>query len=251
MNRFIIFMLLASFVFISSCSLKPTVSVTIYNSTQVTGGELTILYGDYESEYADGRLDYIDVSWPFTFTIPDATVCTNYIVYAELDDYSTGLAWDGVLTDTRFGGEIDVVLDLELHITQVDDLHEEDDTFQTASVIQVGEYQARSLMDTADVDYVSFYATSGRTYAMETERHGGSQTNLTLYDPGLNQLAYNQYGGDGGGSRIVWTAPYSGACYVKVDNTGSSTYYGLWVYRTSPDDSARGLYLKWKEWVTR
>jgi hypothetical protein len=249
MNRAIGFLNIAFItLLISSCALKPTATVTVYNTTRVTTGYLEIVYGNYEKEYADGSEEYHDVSFPFTVTIPEATVCANYIVIAELEDWSAGMSRGVVFIDTRAGPEIEATIDLMLYIVRNTDDYEPDDDFDSAGVIQVGEYQARSLIDTADVDYVSFYAVSGKKYVIETRIHEGSQTNFTLYDPGRTQFAYDDSSGDDGGSKITWLASYTGVCYIKVD-TSYWTYYRLMLYRTHAENEVQAARQKYDEWM--
>ncbi len=98
-----------------------------------------------------------------------------------------------------------------------DDSYEEDDTYTQASSITVnGSAQSHYLMDP---DFVSFSASSGNQYTIETfNLSAGTDTTLTLYDTdGTTFLIFDDDGGVGLASRIVWTAPASGTYYVMVD----------------------------------
>lgn len=54
-------------------------------------------------------------------------------------------------------------------------------------------------------DYFTFLAKQGRTYRITTDVFGGADTEMWLYDPSNTQIAYDDDGGDGVGSRIERT----------------------------------------------
>ena len=53
-----------------------------------------------------------------------------------------------------------------------------------------------------DKDYFTFLAKSGRTYLITTDVYGGADTEMWLLDENNNQVAYDDDGGSGVGSRI-------------------------------------------------
>lgn len=237
---------------LSSCGLR-SVTVTVYNSTRLTTGTLTILYGDYQAQYAEGGQDFYSVSFPFVYTIENPSAHPSYIVYAEYKDSSGNLASGGLLLDTTMGAEKNIAIDLSLYkinASTVDD-YEADNTFETAGVIQGGEYQARSLNNSADDDYVSFYAVSGRKYVVDGVIHNNySMIQMWLYDPSHTQLAYDSYNGgySSGGASIEWNASYTGVCYIKISSDYSTLSYRLglsWYTITNNVKAEQQLFKDW------
>jgi hypothetical protein len=216
-------------ILLSSCNMNPTVTVTIHNTTRITSGTLHLIYGNYENEYADAEEYLWDVSFPCVVTIRNATPCANYTVIAQLDDPSEGSSAGMVLLDTRIGTNIEGAIDFMLDVINetITDDYEPDNDFASASLIQYGEYEARSLDNASDTDYVSFYAYTDLYYVIETENDSGNPTNLAIYDPSHIQLDYDAGSGYNGGSKISWTSTYTGVCYINVDNSSGSTSYGL------------------------
>jgi hypothetical protein len=253
MKRAIIYISMAFItLLLSTCTMTVPVTVTIFNTTRISSGQLHVVYGNYEKEYGDGEFYFDNVSFPYVFTISNATECANYIVTAQLDDYSKGTSFGAVLLDTTKGSSAATSIDLMLYTVTVTDDYEPDNDFDHASVIQPGEYQARSLLSSSEVDYVSFYAFMGLYYDVETEIHGGSQTTLTLYDPGHTQLAYDTNSGTNGGSKIVWLAAYTGVCYIKVATSYSYVYYGLSLSSgASAGNELHSALFKYNEWSNR
>jgi hypothetical protein len=99
-----------------------------------------------------------------------------------------------------------------------------------------GTYQTHTFHVTADVDYVSFSAQVGVEYTIETgDLEGDCDTVIYLYDEDGIELDYDDDGGDGYASRIVWTAPSSGTYYVLIEEyqggAGPDVGYRIWVTR--------------------
>ncbi|MFC1766157.1 DUF4347 domain-containing protein, partial [Planctomycetota bacterium] len=79
----------------------------------------------------------------------------------------------------------------------------------------------------ADVDWFRFTATAGTEYAFETLLDSLQDSQLRLYDTdGVTQLQFNDDGGAGLASKIVWTAPSDGVYYLEVrpDGVWTGTY---------------------------
>jgi hypothetical protein len=157
-----------------------------------------------------------------------------------------------VLCDTSMRENIETTIDMMPYIVKGQDDYEPDDSFEEAHPIQSGEYQARRLSDEGDVDYIIFYAMSGRNYIIETDipEWYSTDTTLTIYDPGRTQIAYDEDGGINGGSKILWYAPYTGVCYIKVDKSHSYSYgsYGLSLYWQYSGNAVQYGLEKLREW---
>jgi hypothetical protein len=67
-------------ILLSSCSLKPTVTVTIYNNTSVTSGSMLVIYGDYNG-YADGEAYITNPVFPYTMSISDDYLIVSRFVH--------------------------------------------------------------------------------------------------------------------------------------------------------------------------
>jgi M6 family metalloprotease-like protein len=104
------------------------------------------------------------------------------------------------------------------------DPYEPDDAPAQAKLISVGTTQARSLHTGGDVDWVRFSVTAGRQYAISTSGLGaGVDTVLSLYgSDGATVLAYDDDGGGGLSSRIVYTAVATGTLYAEVLQFGGA-----------------------------
>lgn len=118
------------------------------------------------------------------------------------------------------------------------DSYEPDDTYTQANPITTdGTPQTHNFHDAYDFDWVYFSAVSGVQYTLETSNLGSNcDTVMSLYDTdGITLLAYDDDGGVGLASRIVWTAPASGTYYIMIYNYGGGygegTEYDLSVSR--------------------
>ena len=99
------------------------------------------------------------------------------------------------------------------------------DDIGSATAAAVGSYFEAALDHGGDVDYFSFQAEEGERYQIDIELRTLEDSELTLYNAGGWELAYNDDYGDSLASRIAWTAPESGEFYVEVgayDATGGT-----------------------------
>ncbi|HRW93208.1 MAG TPA: hypothetical protein P5560_09705 [Thermotogota bacterium] len=102
-----------------------------------------------------------------------------------------------------------------------DDEYEEDDTFAQAKNLPAGEEQSRVL---ADADWVYFDVSAGESIEVESfDLNSGCDTVFRLYDSSEQQLAYNDDGGAGYGSKISYTPGSSGRLYLKITQYGYSS----------------------------
>jgi len=122
------------------------------------------------------------------------------------------------------------------------DQYEPDDTSAQAKPMDTdGTRHAHTFHTSTDVDYVYFTAQQGVEYTIETGNlQGGCDTIICLYDEDGEELDYDDDGGEGYASRIVWSAPSSDTYYVKIEEFGATAgpdvSYEIWVSRSeSPD----------------
>ncbi len=110
------------------------------------------------------------------------------------------------------------------------DAYEVDDTFPNANWITVGDLvgQYHNAHDACDYDWVKFTATAGWEYTITTfNLEFNADTKLYLYDTdGITQLDYDDDGGVGLASQIVWVAPASGTYYARQEMYGCAGRYG-------------------------
>jgi hypothetical protein len=94
-----------------------------------------------------------------------------------------------------------------------------------ATPVTVGGAPAFGSIDPpGDLDYLSFEATAGTTYAIATQLGTLPDSLLTLYAPdGTTQLDFNDDGGGDRSSRIVFTPTADGTYFVAVGGYGSAT----------------------------
>jgi hypothetical protein len=116
------------------------------------------------------------------------------------------------------------------------DAWEPDDTLDEASPLEPGSSQSHDLHVLGDRDYVSFAATRGYTYTLETFNLGRDvDTRIFLYDCDGNLLAQDDDGralDELWASRLVWTAERTCTHYAMVhdvgeDDAGPGTPYDL------------------------
>ncbi len=100
----------------------------------------------------------------------------------------------------------------------VDETDDHGDNRSSATAMNVGSAVVGNIETAGDEDFFSFQAQSGAEYTIETSVRTGMDTVIELHSGQGAQLARNDDGGAGYGygSKIVWTAPSSGAYYVKV-----------------------------------
>ncbi len=104
-----------------------------------------------------------------------------------------------------------------------DDDHGND--FASATPIAVPSTTPGLVGIAGDVDYFAFAAVGGESYIVDVLLNSLSDSTLTLYGTnGTTQLAFDDDGGPGLASQIVWDAPASGTYFLKV--AGYSTRVG-------------------------
>lgn len=102
-------------------------------------------------------------------------------------------------------------------------------SYSSATSLSIEVASSGSIETAGDVDYFSFYATSGITYFILTSNLSSScDTIIYLYDiNGTTLIKFNDDWGVGFTSRIGWAAPSSGTYYIKVlhySPYGTGTY---------------------------
>jgi len=143
----------------------------------------------------------------------DYTAPSNARLYLKVRHYNPSAS--GVCTQ----------YDLEVTSASLNpDAYEPDDTMAQARSFTVnGAGQDHNFHSATDVDWMVFTAVSGSTYTIYTYNLGyEADTVLELYDSSGTLLAYNDDGGSGWASRIVWTAPSNGSFFVKSRPFGST-----------------------------
>jgi hypothetical protein len=98
-------------------------------------------------------------------------------------------------------------------------------TYNQATHLNVPITAAGQLSYVSDIDFFSFDATAGQTYEIliDLPVQGLRDSTAWLYDTdGRTLLSWDDDGGHGWGSRIIWTAPADGTYYLAVDA------YELW-----------------------
>ena len=89
--------------------------------------------------------------------------------------------------------------------------------------IAVGVNIEGDIETSGDVDFFSFIADPGITYAIETTLLSIDDTVLWLYGSGGSSIDYDDDGGVGRAERLEWTAPSSGVYYAVVGGYGDHT----------------------------
>ncbi|RPJ37589.1 MAG: hypothetical protein EHM35_06250, partial [Planctomycetaceae bacterium] len=93
-------------------------------------------------------------------------------------------------------------------------------TFNEATVVTVPSNLEGELSYIGDIDLFSFDAVAGKAYNIQIDlpESGLQDSTIWLYDTdGQTILAWDDDGGHGLGSRLVWTAPAGGRYYFAVD----------------------------------
>jgi len=115
------------------------------------------------------------------------------------------------------------------------DEYESDDSPAEARDIPLGgALQYHDACPAGDADWVRFDAAGGIEYTLTTtDLAAASDTVLCLYSTdGTTQIECDDDGGQGSGSRIVWSSPSTGTYYARVTQfdtgvSGPDTSYGL------------------------
>lgn len=101
--------------------------------------------------------------------------------------------------------------------------YERDDSFQYAQSTSIGSTYSHQINPARDHDYRYFYANAGQTVTIETfALEGGCDTYMLLYDDTQDLLDYDDDGGSGYASKIVYTIPSSDFYYIQVRDYSSS-----------------------------
>ncbi len=100
------------------------------------------------------------------------------------------------------------------------DAYEPDDSAAAAKLIEAGEPQTHSFHSGSDLDFVTFTLSAPASVVVETSGSDTSgDTELTLYDAGAAQLAYDDESGTGNYSRLA-LALQAGTYVVQVGSWG-------------------------------
>ena len=121
-----------------------------------------------------------------------------------------------------------------IDVTTMGDSFEPDNDWPHARPIDAnGQGQRHAFYPPGDEDWVSFSATAGMTYRIETSAlDSGIDTVIGLYDTaGTSLIAHDDDSGPGLSSMLVWRAPQSGTYFIRVTN-----------YRTSISGASRHGY---------
>ena len=113
-----------------------------------------------------------------------------------------------------------------LTVTVSDIADDHSDSVDGATAIAPGEAGAGVLEYEGDTDFFTFEAERGETYQVDVALRTLPDSELTLYGPDGEWLAYSDDYGDSLASQIIWEAPGSASYHVEVggfEGTGSYT----------------------------
>ena len=196
-------------------------------------------YHFFQFEARIGRTYVIETDAQFDSFLELYDDSTSYL-FADDDGGSGGsslIQWtaeysgDHYVIVSSFGGDSGSY-DLMLNLLDPDD---HAGSFDDATQLAEGRELSGSIEEN-DEDYFVFDARRDSVYVIETQ--GGFDTFIELYDDSGYQLASDDDGGDGGASRLIWSAPSSGNYYVKVRGFDyyESGSYSISLIRLDPDD---------------
>jgi hypothetical protein len=123
-----------------------------------------------------------------------------------------------------------VSCEVVMSLPSTPDSYEDDDTYAAAASLAVdGAIQSHGFHDTGDLDWVSFAATSGETYVIQTTNLLNCDTIIILYDTdGTTELDYDDDGGsEPWASRLSWNCPASGTYYARISELGGESGAGV------------------------
>ncbi len=107
------------------------------------------------------------------------------------------------------------------------DAQEPDDSFSAATGLSTDGVSLNRWFDISqDEDWFRMNVRAGARYEIRTSHlAAGVDTTVQIYDlGGLAQLAFDDNGGGGKASRLVWQAPQSGTYFVRVAQSAGSAY---------------------------
>ena len=105
------------------------------------------------------------------------------------------------------------------------------DDRRAATGISPGDAVSGDIETPGDVDFFSFLAESGKEYSIETLLVSHADTVVSLHNA-TDLMDSDDNGGDGGGSKLVWTARTPGFYYIEVSGAESAAP-GVGTYRLS------------------
>lgn len=102
------------------------------------------------------------------------------------------------------------------------DAFEDDGLPETAKEILVGEAQQHTFCPAGDTDWVSFFATQGKSYSVATKDLTiGTDTIVFIWSTDLSGIiARDDDSGGGLASRVDFVSPVSGIYYAQIKNAG-------------------------------
>ncbi|HOO34283.1 MAG TPA: pre-peptidase C-terminal domain-containing protein [Thermotogota bacterium] len=123
--------------------------------------------------------------------------------------------------DKPVGGSysVDHTYDFYFEFEGQDDPYEQDDSADTAKEISRDEVQSRIL---ADEDWVYFDLTENAEITIQSLNLNGADTIFYLYDSSMSNIASNDDGGEGSGSKIIDELD-SGRYYLRIVEFGHSS----------------------------
>jgi M6 family metalloprotease-like protein len=102
------------------------------------------------------------------------------------------------------------------------DQYEPDNNSGQATTIYSGISQTHNIIPATDEDWVSFTLTGTSDLTIETSGTEPDDTRMWLYDSDLNEIAYNDDGGNSHFSKITQTGLGAGTYYAKIDEYGNN-----------------------------
>jgi Pyruvate/2-oxoacid:ferredoxin oxidoreductase gamma subunit len=169
-----------------------------------TDGETLFAYSDDDGEGLASR-----IAW---------TAPRSGVYYVRVRHYSASV----------YGGYTGY--DLQVHnagcAPEGDEYEDDDDPSRASSIASTGAAQAHTLHDAGDQDWVRFTAEPGFVYTLEThDLESNCDTTMYLYgEDGQTLLAYDDDGGEGMASRIVWASGTGGLYLVRLRHYHAGIY---------------------------
>lgn len=117
--------------------------------------------------------------------------------------------------------------DAQAPVLCTEDTYIHDDNYFGAELISTYNSPTHRLFDTSeDEDWFMVDAIKGATFSLETLNLAqGVDTNIELYDvDGTTLLAFDDNGGAGSASKLVWIAPDSGFYFYRISRNDDSVF---------------------------